>query len=657
MTARSTLPGSGTGASGRTTDVISSIERHLSKQLVRISTVGSLDDGKSTLIGRLLHDTGSIYEDHLATLRRDSRGRAGDAAGLDLALVTDGLKAERQQNITIDVAYRYFDTPRRKFILADTPGHEQYTRNMVTGASTANVAIVLVDARNGVVTQTRRHAFLASLLGVPHIALAVNKMDAVGYDETVFNSIRDEFEHFATRLELADLRSFPVSALHGDNVARRSECMSWYAGESLLEWMETVYVGSDHNLVDFRFPVQGVLRPNMDYRGYTGSVASGIVRPGDEVVVLPSMNSSRVEAVDCWQGSLAEAFAPMAVTLRLEDGLDVGRGDMIARRHNLPRMDRHVEAMLVWMSDTPMEPGLEYWLKHTTRSVRCRFDEVQYVIDVRTLHRGDPRAMVLNDIGRVRLTTYVPLFFDPYTRNRATGSFIVIHPLTNQTVAAGMIIDREPSEARPATMKAAPPPAALTPQPSRVTPAERETRHGHKAVTVWITGLAGSGKTSLAMELERRLFDLGASAVVLDGENLRLGLSRELDFSPSGRAEHLRRIAETARLLNDAGQIVICATISPHRSDRKQAAAIIGDERFFEVHLDASVTWCEEHDRTGLYRRARDGAVTDLAGVHVPYDPPDNPAVRVRPAETSAAEAASEVLSVLRNRGILAKSI
>jgi adenylyl-sulfate kinase len=625
----------------------------MSKQLVRISTVGSLDDGKSTLIGRLLHDTGSIYEDHLATLRRDSRGRSGDAAGLDLALVTDGLRAEREQNITIDVAYRYFDTPRRKFILADTPGHEQYTRNMVTGASTANVAIVLVDARNGVVIQTRRHAFLTSLLGVPHVALAVNKMDAVGYDETVFNSIRDEFEQFATRLAVTDLRSFPVSALCGENVARRSEQMPWYAGESLLEWLETVYVGSDHNLVDFRFPVQGVLRPNMDYRGYIGSVVSGIVRPGDEVVVLPSMKASRVKTVDSWQGPLAEAFAPMAVTLRLEDGLDIARGDLIVRRHNLPRMDRHIEAMLVWMSDAPMEPGLEYWLKHTTRTVRCRFDEVQYVIDVRTLHRGEPRKMVLNDIGRVRLTTYLPLFFDPYSRNRATGSFIVIHPLTNQTVAAGMIIDREPSEARPATMDTVQPPAALTPQQSRVSSAVREARHGHKAVTVWITGLAGSGKTSLAMELERRLFDLGAVAVVLDGENVRLGLSRELDFSPSGRVEHLRRIAEMARLLNDAGQIVICATISPYRSDRKQVAAIVGDERFFEVHLDASPEWCEAHELTGLYRRAREGAVAHVAGVHIPYEQPDLPLVRIHPGETSVADAASRVLTALREHEIL----
>ena len=623
------------------------------KDLLRLSTAGSIDDGKSTLIGRLLHDSKNIYEDTIASLKKLSRDTSSEEK-IDFSLLTDGLKAEREQGITIDVAYRYFSTPRRKYIIADTPGHEQYTRNMATGASTANLAVVLIDARNGVLPQTKRHAFIASLLGVPHLVVTVNKMDLVGWSEAVFSAIKEEFSAFAAKLSAVDIRFIPVSALRGDNVVARSPRMPWYNGESLLELLDNIYIGSDQNLVDLRFPVQYVIRPHLDFRGNAGTVASGIIRKSDEVLALPSMKASRVKSIVTHDGEREEAFPPMSVCVTLEDERDISRGEMLVHRHNLPHRERHVEAMLVWMGDKPLDPNASYYLKHTTRLTRVRVDQVRYKVNVDTLQRLPAEALGLNEIGRVVFSSHLPLFCDPYTKNRGTGSFILIDTLTNATVAAGMIIDREPSDQLPARMAGAAGEPIARPhgRESLVAPTERATRFGQRAATVWLTGLPSCGKSEIAFALERKLFDLGAVCVVLEGENVRLGLSRELDFSSEGLTEHLRRVAEAARILNDAGLIVICAFVSPTESVRAQAAGIIGSERYLEIHVDAPIEWCEERDAAGLYRRARAGEIRNLAGIDLPFEPPSHPHLKIAPAASGTAAAADEILAKLRADGI-----
>jgi len=621
------------------------------KDLLRFSTAGSIDDGKSTLIGRLLHDSKSVYEDQISSVRKASREKESDEQ-IDFALLTDGLKAEREQMITIDVAYRYFSTPRRKFIIADTPGHEQYTRNMATGASTANLAVVLVDAKGGIKPQTKRHAFISSLLGVPHIVLAVNKMDLVGYDQSVFEAIKSEFSYFAGRLGVQDVRFIPISALKGDNVVTRSARMPWYTGETLLELLETVYIGSDFNLVDMRFPVQYVLRPNQQFRGYAGQVASGIIRKGDEVLVLPSMKTSRVKSIVGFDGELEEAFPPMSTAVTLEDEIDVSRGDMLVHRHNQPKTHRRFEAMMVWMSESPLDHGKSYFFKHTTKVARFRFDEVRYRVDVNTLNRMPGGTMGLNEIGRVVCTSTTPIFCDPYSRNRATGSFVVIDPISNNTVGAGMIIEREPSDELPNRIETVVSEKdGLHLRRSLVAPSDRAARWGQKPVTVWFTGLVGAGKTRIAYGVERRLFEKGAVCLVLDGENMRLGLSRELGFTAEGRAEHLRRVAETARLANEAGMIVLCAFVSPEAALRAQVAEIVGGDRFLECHVSAPIEWCEARDESGLYSKARSGEISHFAGVNFPYEAPVDPDVVLRTVSTDSEECVSLVLDLLRDRG------
>ncbi|MEI6514630.1 MAG: sulfate adenylyltransferase subunit CysN [bacterium] len=621
------------------------------KDLLRFSTAGSIDDGKSTLIGRLLHDSKNVYEDTLASIKKASREKMSEEQ-IDLALLTDGLKAEREQGITIDVAYRYFSTPRRKFIIADTPGHEQYTRNMATGASTANLSVVLVDARHGMLSQTRRHAFIASLLGVPHMIVAVNKMDAVDFQEDVFKAIRDEFAEFAAKLGIKDLRFIPLSALKGDNVVHRSGNMPWYRGESLMEILENVYIGSDHNLVDLRFPIQYVVRPDMGFRGYAGVVASGVIRRGDEVLALPSMKVSRVKSIVTFDGDVEEACPPMSVTITLEDERDISRGEMLVRRHNLPRMDRRFEAMVVWMGDAPMDLNTSYWIKHTTRLTRCRVDDIRYKVNVNTLAREAMTELALNEIGRVVFTANQPLFSDAYEKNRGTGSFILIDPVTNATVAAGMIIDREPAEQLAARITPGVAAHTMSRHGRQIEAGERVARYGQKPATLWLTGLVGSGKSSLAGALERKLFDLGAVSVVLDGSNVRSGLNRELDFTPEGMSEHLRRVAEMARILNDAGLVVICAFVSPHEKVRQQVGEIIGPDRFMEVHVDAPLEWCEAHDHSGLYPRAVAGVVRNVAGINFPYEAPSTPSLRVSTPDMTPQGAVAGVLNLLRERGI-----
>ncbi len=606
--------------------ILDFLERNASKDLLRFSAVGSVDDGKSTLIGRLLHDTKSIYEDQLSTLRADS-ARVGTGPEIDFALLTDGLRAEREQGITIDVAYRYFSTPRRNFIIADTPGHEQYTRNMATGASTAHLAIILIDAVHGILTQTKRHSFIASLLGIPRLLVAVNKMDLVDHSQDVFDRIVGEFTDFATRLGIADLKFIPISALNGDNVVTWSPKMPWYHGESVLDHLESVYVGSDRNLIDLRLPVQYVIRPHQDFRGYAGQIASGVLKKGEEVLALPSMRTTRVKSILSFDGEHEYAFAPMSITVTLEDEIDLSRGDLLVHPRNLPSVQSSFEAMLVWMADAPMETDRPYLLKHTSQTVKAVVKRVEYRVDVNTLSRVPSQALGLNEIGRVAFQTNQKLFLDPYKNNRLTGSFVVVDPIGNGTVAAGMIIDRMPeSQLRaPAGGLSAPKSENIRAEVSPVSAAARERLLGQRAVTIWMTGLSGSGKSSIAQELERRLHEEGRHVYVLDGDNLRFGLNRDLTFSRGDRSENIRRAAEVARLFNDAGTIVLVPIISPFRDDRDRARAIVGADRFLEVYLSTPLSVCEARDVKGLYRKARAGEIAEFTGISSPYEVPEHP--------------------------------
>ncbi|HZQ30713.1 MAG TPA: adenylyl-sulfate kinase [Mycobacterium sp.] len=593
--------------------------------LLRIATAGSVDDGKSTLIGRLLFDSKAVMEDQLAAVERTSKERGHDYT--DLALVTDGLRSEREQGITIDVAYRYFATPKRKFIIADTPGHIQYTRNMVTGTSTAQLAIVLVDARHGLLEQSRRHAFLASLLGVQHIVLAVNKMDLVDWDQARFEKIRDEFHAFAARLNVHDVTTIPMSALKGDNVVTKSDNTPWYDGPALLSHLEEVYIAGDRNLVDVRFPVQYVIRPHSDahhdHRSYAGTVASGLMQVDDEVVVLPSGKTSRVTAIDSPIGPVSEAFPPMAVSIRLADDIDISRGDVIARINNQPRVTDEFDATVCWMADTSaLEPGRDYVIKHTTKTTRARVTTLEYRLDVNTLHRDKTAtALKLNELGRITLRTQSPLMLDEYTRNASTGSFILIDPTTNGTVAAGMVL-RDVRAASPNTVK----------HQSLVSASDRLS-HG---VTLWFTGLSGSGKSSAAMLAERRLLEAGRPAYVLDGDNLRHGLNADLGFSMADRAENLRRLAHVATLLADCGQVVLVPAISPLDEHRALARRIHEEHGvpFFEVFCDTPLSECERRDPKGLYAKARAGEITHFTGIDSPYQRPKNPDLTLTPDRT-----------------------
>ena len=591
------------------------------KDMLRFLTAGSVDDGKSTLIGRLMFDTKKLYEDHLSALIKDSKrvGHAGDE--IDYALLLDGLKAEREQGITIDVAYRYFSTNKRKFIIADTPGHEQYTRNMVTGASTANLAIILTDATKGVITQTKRHTFIVSLLGIKHIVLAVNKMDLVDYDETIFDTISKDYKQFITQLNVPDVECIPISALKGDNVVDVSDKMKWYHGKSIMEYLETVHVSSDHNFDDLRFPIQYVLKPDRDYRGFSGRMASGVIKNGDEVMVLPSMKKSVVKSIMTCEGKRKDAFPPQSVTITLKDEIDISRGEMIIHPDNVPKVDRHFESMLVWMDETMMDLSKTFYIKHNTNTSRARIDEVQYKIDVNTLKRRKKDKFILNDIGRVVITTNKPLFFDPYRRNRNTGSFILIDPVTHNTCAVGMILDKRASDKLPSRITDIDR-EKIRKGKSLVSTEQRTSRNGHRGGTIWITGMHGSGKNDLAYTLEKQLFDIGASVVLLDGSTVRSGLSRELDYSPADRAEHLRRVAHIARILNDQGIITICSFISPNENIRDQIKEIIGRDRFILVHMDEDINYCRAN-KPDLYLQADNGKISNIPGVDIDYEVPE----------------------------------
>ena len=615
--------------------------------LLRFTTAGSVDDGKSTLIGRLLHDADALYEDHIEALKKAAGGRGDE---IDFSFITDGLKAEREQGITIDVAYRYFATAKRRFIIADTPGHEQYTRNMATGASTADLAVILIDARLGVLTQSKRHGFISSLLGVPRLVVAVNKMDLVGYNREIFERIKDEYTDFATRLGFGDLTFIPVSALRGDNVVHKSRRMPWFDGIPLLTHLENVYVGGDRNLIDFRFSVQRVVRPDQTFRGYSGQIAAGVVRPGDEIVVLPSGKRSRITRIVTYDGDLAYAFAPLCVTLCIADDMDISRGDMIAHPKNLPRVERSVEAMVVWMSDQPLTVGKTYLVKHGSAVVKGSCAEIQYRVDPNTLRRDEGPQLGLNDIGRARFSFFKPLFVDEYQRSRQTGSFIVIDPLTNVTVGAAMVIARAGADqvSRQGAQETVSRDIAW--QRSKVTPDDRARLLRQQATTIWLTGLSGSGKSAIAMELEQRLIEAGHACFVLDGDNIRHGLNRDLGFSPSDRKENIRRIAEVAKLFNDAGLFVITAFISPYREDRNAAREIIGSARFVEVYLSASVDVCERRDPKGLYAKARAGQIAEFTGVSAPYEPPPTPELTIDTGASGLDESVAILFDFLSDR-------
>ncbi len=623
------------------------------KSLLRFTTSGSVDDGKSTLIGRLLYETNCIFEDQYAAVARTSEKRGNER--VDLALLLDGLAAEREQGITIDVAYRYFQTARRKFIIADTPGHEQYTRNMVTGASTADLAIILIDARYGVLTQSKRHGFLISLLQIPHLVVAVNKMDLVEWRQDTYDAIVREYQDFSQKLDIHDITFIPLSALDGDNVTRRSDRMPWYQGQTLLHTLETVHVAADRNFIDFRFPVQTVLRPHLDFRGFAGTVASGTIRPGEEVVALPSGRSSRVRSVETFDGQLAEAFAGQAVALTLEDEIDLSRGDMLVRPNNLPQVATAFDATLCWMDQEPLNRRTHYVLKHTTNKVKAFVGDVRYRIDVNTLHREPAETFALNEIGRVTIRTALPVFFDPYKANRATGSFILIDPVTNRTAAAGMIrgIAREVGDVTGSGQAVSHRSQNVQWEGGLIAQADWEKRNGHKGAVLWCTGYSGSGKSTVAKALVRELFAAGCQVMMLDGDNVRHGLCGDLGFSDRDRTENIRRVAETAKLFYEQGNIVVCTFISPFRADRGFARGIMPAGAFHEVFVKCDLEVCRRRDPKGLYRKAEAGEIAEFTGVSSPYEAPVDPELVLETDLHAVDELVRLVRGYLRDHGLM----
>ncbi|MCO8120910.1 sulfate adenylyltransferase subunit CysN [Stieleria sp. TO1_6] len=636
------------------TDINAYLKQHENKQLLRFITCGSVDDGKSTLIGRLLYDSKLVYEDELAKVQNDSAKHGSTGGNFDPSLFMDGLKEEREQGITIDVAYRYFSTAKRKFIIADTPGHEQYTRNMATGASTADLAILMIDARHGVMTQTKRHSFIVSLLGIRHVVVAINKMDLIDYDQSKFEAICDDYRSFATRLDLPDLHFIPISALNGDNVVDRSKSMDWYGGTTLMNFLESVYIGSDRNLQDFRMPVQLVNRPNLDFRGFCGTIASGIIRPGEEIMVLPSKQKSKVKSIVTYDGDLDEAFAPLSITLTLEDEIDASRGDMIVRPGNLPKSRDSIEAMLVWMGEEAMVPGKTYLFKHTTQSIPGTIDTLNYKVDVNTLHRSPAPELELNAIGRVGITLSAPIHFDAYRRNRSTGAFIVIDRINNTTVAAGMILDKAGDGHSKSVWDEETQDSGSDSQTvSEVSSDERTARYGQQPATILLTGLTGSGKSTIGRALERKLFDSGRAVSVIDGEQVRKGLSRGLGFSVEDRSENLRRSAHLAHTLNQAGLICVACFVAPSDDVRKKVARVIGEDRFLVVHVATPLEVCRQRDSKGQYAQADEGALLNFPGVTADYDAPQDADVTVDASTQSIDECVNQIIDALRSKSII----
>jgi bifunctional enzyme CysN/CysC len=623
------------------------LEQFLAQQreidLLRFITCGSVDDGKSTLIGRLLHDTRQVFDDQLSAVANDSRrwGTTGEVP--DLALLVDGLQAEREQGITIDVAYRYFQTPRRKFIVADCPGHEQYTRNMATGASTADAAVVLVDAEKGVRIQTRRHTHIVSLLGVQNVILAVNKMDRINFDKAKFEAIAGEFVAYAHKLGVTNVEVIPVAALTGVNVVNRGAATPWYTGRTLLEALEGIEVGRAEGLKELRFPIQLVSRPDANFRGYAGTIASGEISVGDAVLAMPSRRTSRVREITTADGPLEKAGTHQAVTVVLEDEIDLSRGDVLVHPDLRPTLARTFDANLIWMGEAPLLPGKRYEFKIGHRYVKGLVDSIQHRIDVNDLSTREAEALDLNGLARVRIALEEPVAVDDYKLSRATGSFIIIDLLHFGTVGAGMVI--APLQARANN--------DVVWQPTKVTAAIRANQKSQRPAVVWFTGLSGSGKSTIANALEQALVQRGHHSYLLDGDNVRHGLNKDLDFSDAGRNENIRRIGEVSALFVDAGLLVITAFISPFRAERNNIRERLGGDKFIEVYLSTPLEDCERRDPKGLYAKARSGQIREFTGIDSPYEPPIAPQLTIDTSRLDIGAAVEQILRYLENKGFL----
>jgi bifunctional enzyme CysN/CysC len=610
--------------------------------LLRVMTCGSVDDGKSTLIGRLLYESQTLFDDQVAALAGDSKKFGTQGDDLDFALLVDGLSAEREQGITIDVAYRFFSTDRRKFIIADTPGHEQYTRNMVTGASTADAAVILVDARNRVLTQTRRHSYLVSLIGIRHVALAINKMDLVGYSEQRYREIERQYREFAARIGLSDVTCIPMSALRGDNILSPSANTPWHRGATLMGWLETVEVDEDRlQKMPLRMPVQWVNRPSMDFRGFSGTVVSGVARPGDRIRVQPSGRETCIARIATFDGDKSQAVAGESITLTLTDEIDISRGDLISAAEAPAQVAAQFDATVVWMSEQPMLRGRSYLMKIGAKTVTATIAPLKYKINVNTLEHLAAEKLELNDIGVCELELDQPICFDPYTENRDTGGFILIDRITNDTVGAGML--------RFALRRA----HNIHVQHTDIDKPARASIKGQKPCVLWFTGLSGAGKSTIANLVEKELHAMGYHTYILDGDNVRRGLNKDLGFTAADRVENIRRIAEVARLMLDAGLIVLTAFISPFRAERRMARSLVEDDEFIEIFVDTPLNVAEQRDPKGLYKKARRGEIKNFTGIDSPYEQPENPELSLDTTTLAPEEAASHVLALLRRMAFI----
>jgi bifunctional enzyme CysN/CysC len=626
------------------TDIEAYLYSHEHKSMLRFITCGSVDDGKSTLIGRLLYESHMIFEDQLAALEADSKRVGTRGNEIDYALLLDGLAAEREQGITIDVAYRFFSTDRRKFVVADTPGHEQYTRNMVTGASTADLAVILIDARKGVLVQTRRHSYLVSLLGIRKIVLAVNKMDLVDFSEERFRAIEADYREFAARIGLTDIVAMPLSAAYGDNILTISEKTPWFQGPPLMEYLETVEVESDLQEKPFRMPVQWVNRPTHEFRGFAGTIASGSVQPGDPIRVEPSGRQSKVARIVTFNGDLPGAVADQSVTITLEDEIDISRGDIITAAAAPVEVADQFEATLVWMNDEPMLPGRSYLLKAGPKVVTATIAPLKHKVNVNTLEHTSATKLELNEIGVCGLELDRPIAFEPYATNRELGSFILIDRITNNTVGAGML--------HFALRRA----HNVHWQAVDVDKAARAGMHNQRPVVIWLTGLSGAGKSTIANIVEQRLHQMGHHTYLLDGDNVRHGLNKDLGFTDADRVENIRRVAEVAKLMVDAGLVVLTAFISPFRAERRTARALLQEGEFIEVFVDTPLDVAEARDPKGLYRKARTGELKNFTGIDAPYEAPEHPDLVLKTAEATPEEAAEEIVRHLLDGGYIGRA-